>query len=161
MLHQLLNGRFMGHPIHPMLVHFPSALFSISLVFDAAGLYLAKESFFTASIYCIGAGLTGGLLAGLFGFIDYVKLTNRETVFQKASWHAIIQFSVLIIFGIIFGFRYQTLQESAAPCIWQLVASTVGVLMMLTGNYLGGDLVFRDGVGVSNDPSDRSKRSDG
>lgn len=145
MLKQLLNGRFLGHPIHPMLVHFPTVLFPVSFLFDLAGIWTSGESFFAASFYCVGAGLGGGFMAALFGLIDYIKLTDREPLFRKASWHALLQFLVLMIFGIVFGLRYEGI---SAPGLVELLVSGLGICLMLTGNYLGGDLVFRDGVGV-------------
>lgn len=168
MLQQLLQGRLFGHPIHPMLVHFPTALFSTSFLFDMAAFAGFGKDFFTASIYCMGMGLAGGLLAAIFGLIDYNRLAGKtgdgEEVFQKASWHAGMQFLVLSIFGIVFGTRYEGLYEITEPRMLKLVLSGLGVLLMLAGNYLGGDLVFRDGVGVlipGTDPSDRSEGSDG
>lgn len=154
MVKQVFKGRLFGHPIHPMLVHFPTALFIAGFCFDAAGLLGCGEPFFRASVYCTGAGLTGGLLAGLFGFIDYVKLADeyREEVFVKASWHGGIQLLVLFLFGIVFGLRYETLTVMSEPRWFEMVLSGSGVVLMLAGNYLGGDLVFRDGVGVSRPP---------
>lgn len=168
MFRQLTKGRLFGHPVHPMLVHFPTALFSTSFLFDLAALAGFDKDFYTASVYCLCAGLAGGLGAAIFGLIDYNKLAgkngNGEQVFQKASWHAGIQFLVLAIFGVIFGTRYEGLYEISEPGILKLILSGLGVLLMLTGNYLGGDLVFREGVGVlirGNDPSDHSEGSDG
>ncbi|MDX1617816.1 MAG: DUF2231 domain-containing protein [Balneolaceae bacterium] len=160
-LHQLLNGRLLGHPIHPMLVHFPTALFSSSLLFDLAGLWLSKPTLYAASFYCIGTGLAGGTLAAAFGLVDYVRLKNRQKLFQKASLHALLQFSVLILFAVVFGLRYERTSELAAPEITEIAVSGLGVLAMIVGNYLGGDLVFRYGVGVNADPSDRNGRPEG
>lgn len=147
MLRQLTNGRFLGHPVHPMLVHFPTALFTVSFLFDLIGTWYSNDSLFAASFYCIGAGLAGGFFAALFGLIDYLALTEREPLFRKASRHALLQFTVLLLFGVIFGVRFEQASEFYAPGS-TVAVSGIGVILMLIGNYLGGDLVFRDGVGV-------------
>lgn len=147
---EIFKGRFLGHPIHPMLVHFPTALFSVAVLFDTVGLLFNDASFIHASVYCMGVGLGIGLIAAFFGFVDYLKLVESEQkVFQKASWHGAIQFLVLTSFGIVFGFRVQSYPAVNIPAIWELAFCGFLVLIMLAGNYLGGDLVFNHSVGIA------------
>lgn len=148
MLQQLLKGRLFGHPIHPMLVHFPTALFSAGFLFDIGGLLLADSSLFSASLYSIILGLLAGLPAALAGFIDYVKLGGKPKVFRTASWHAGIQFVVLMTFGIIAGVKFQSYPDVAEPGILLIGCSGLALAVMLVGNYLGGELVFTHKVGI-------------
>lgn len=148
MFRDLIRGRFLGHPVHVMLVHFPTALFLLSFAFDVWGMITGDPGLCRASLYSMCLGLLGGVAAAGFGVADYVKLTGRESVFRKASWHAGIQTCVLMVFGVMAGIRLQDYPEPAEPGLTQLIVTGVTVLAMLTGNYLGGDLVFRDGVGV-------------
>jgi len=160
-LHNLVKGRFLGHPIHPMLVHFPTALFTVSVLFDLIGTGFSEQSFFTASFYCIGAGLAGGVLAGVFGLIDYVRLAGNDRLFQKASLHALLQVSALMVFGVIFGLRYTSASDIHVPEPTELAVSGVAVLLMLAGNYQGGNLVFVEGVGVKPNATDCAGGPDG
>lgn len=145
---QLLKGRLFGHPVHPMLVHFPTALFSAGFLFDAAGILLEDPMLFPASLYTILLGLFFGLSAGLFGMIDYAKLTGKPGVFRKASWHAGIQVSVLLIFGAVAGIKLQEYPEITAPSLLLVMVEGVILGLMLFGNYLGGDLVFTHRIGI-------------
>lgn len=148
MLRSLKKGRLFGHPVHPMLVHFPTALFSTGFLFDLGGIMLNEPQLFSASFYIILPGLAVGLLAGLFGLIDYIKLGSKPDQFRIASWHGGIQFIVLMIFGVLAGLKFQAYPGIKAPGIWQLIVMGVTVGIMLVGNYLGGELVFRYKVGI-------------
>lgn len=150
MWRSIFKGRLFGHPIHPMLVHFPTALFRPDF-YLMSGIFFQEPSLYLASFYVILMGLATGLLAGVFGLIDYVRLGTRPEVFQKASWHAGIQFMVLVIFGMIAGVKYQAYPNIVVPDFWQLLAMGFGVGLMIVGNYLGGELVFRYKVGVTED----------
>lgn len=149
MIKQLLKGRLFGHPIHPMLVHFPTALFATSLLFDVLGLYMNDLRFAFGAFYCIAIGLIFGVIAGIFGVIDYLKLVNSsEQIFAKASWHGGLQFCVLSGFGVLFGIRFQNYPDFILPGSPEILISGALIVVMLSGNYLGGDLVVRHGVGV-------------
>ncbi len=151
MLQDFLKGRFLGHPVHPMLVHFPTALFSAGFLFDIAGILLEESSLFTASFYVLVLGLAFGLLAGVFGMIDYVSLGSRPELFETASWHAGIQFVVLAAFGVVAGFKFQAYPDVASPSVLELTAMGGTLAAMLIGNYLGGELVFTYKVGIDED----------
>lgn len=148
MLRELIKGRLFGHPVHPMLVHFPSALFPVSFVFDLWGILGGDPVLFQASLYCMSIGLLGGLAAAVFGAIDYVKLTDRPSLFRKASWHAGIQVTVIMVFGTITGLRLQDYPDVPEPGTVQILVIGLAVVAMLIGNYKGGDLVYRDHVGI-------------
>ena len=87
---ELARGRFKGHPIHGMLVHFPIGLFSAGFLFDLASLWAAESHLPIASFYCIAGGVAGGLAAMLFGLIDYIDLAENRRLFKKACMHACV-----------------------------------------------------------------------
>lgn len=157
MLRSILKGRLFGHPVHPMLVHFPTALFSSGFLFDILGKVLGDSSFYPASLYVILMGLGFGVLAAVFGFLDYVKLGDRPEAFTKASWHGGIQFMVLVMFGIIAGIKFQSYPDPAVPDLWQFIIMGCGVVLMLAGNYLGGELVFTHRVGTGEKENNSSE----
>lgn len=144
---QIIKARLFGHPIHLMLVHFPTALFTAGFLFDAGGMLLNEEQLFSASLYVIFLGLAGGLAAVVFGLIDYAKLSEKPDQFRLASWHASIQFVVLVIFGIIAGLKFQSYPDLEAPDFLEMGIMGAAVIAMLIGNYLGGELVLKYRVG--------------
>lgn len=151
MWRQLLKGRFFGHPIHPMLVHFPTALFTTGFIFDLGGIFLEESRLFVASFYVITLGVFLGIAASLFGLVDYIKLGARPGLFETASWHAGIQFTVLTVFGVVAGFKFQDYSDIAAPTALEVSLMSGALAAMLIGNYLGGELVFTYKVGIDED----------
>ena len=63
-----------GHAIHPMLIVFPLGLLTTAVVFDVIYLFNDKEGFALASGYAIAAGIIGGLVAAVFGLIDWMAM---------------------------------------------------------------------------------------
>jgi uncharacterized membrane protein len=68
----VLQGKPLGHLSHPMLVHFPTALFPTSLLFDLPSWGITEPALVKAAFYNIAVGLLVSLLAILTGFVDYL-----------------------------------------------------------------------------------------
>lgn len=152
----ILRGRLFGHPVHPMLVHFPTALFTTGFLFSLAGYLFSDTGVVTAAFYSIGFGLVTGLAAGFFGFIDYIKLADREPEFKKASWHSALQLLVMTVFTVIFVIKYREYPDLVIPGPASLSVMGAALVVMMVANYLGGDLVFRHGVGIHGDEEESS-----
>jgi uncharacterized membrane protein len=63
-----------GHPIHPFLVVFPLGLLITAVIFDVVYLATDNNAFATTAFWCIAAGIIGGLLAAVFGLIDWLNI---------------------------------------------------------------------------------------
>jgi uncharacterized membrane protein len=68
------RAKLLGHPIHPMLIVLPLGLFIGAVVFDALYLWRGTPIFATAAYWNIAAGVVGGLLAAVFGLIDWFAI---------------------------------------------------------------------------------------
>src|SRR5262252_8322778 len=85
------------HPIHPMLVVFPMGLFVAALVFDILAQATGNPVWRTVAFYDIAAGVVGGLLAAVPGFVDYFSLEGRR---RTATWHMILNLVVVGLFVV-------------------------------------------------------------
>ena len=74
----VLQGKPLGHPSHPMFVHFPTALFPTSLLFDLLSWVFTQPELVKAAFFNIAVGLAAGLLAVLTGFVDYFTARARQ-----------------------------------------------------------------------------------
>lgn len=138
-----------GHPIHPMLIPFPIGLLVFSLIADLIYLWRGNpvwENYI--AFYTLLGGIIGAAAAAIPGLIDWATLTDRAAV-KVANWHARVNIIGLVIFIASFYLR----TTSGAKWITSLpslpiILSIVGVVGLSIAGYLGGELVFRHGVGV-------------
>ena len=142
-------ARINGHPVHPMLVSFPIALFIAAFLCDIARIVTGTSSpYWTLAYYSIGGGLVGALLAALPGFFDYLSLARSE-VKRLGSWHMIANSGVVILFLINFYLRRPS--GSAATGggkALPVVLSSLGVALLGISGWLGGELVYVHRVGI-------------
>lgn len=157
------RAKLFGHPIHPMLIPFPLGLFITSLVFDVVYLLTDNGKWSEIAFWMIAAGVIGGLLAAVFGLIDWLAIPSGTRAKRIGLWHGAGNVVVVVLFIVSWLLRADAPGEPGAIPI---VLSLLGVgLAGLTG-WLGGELVDRLGVGVDdgahlNSPSSLSGRPAG
>jgi uncharacterized membrane protein len=137
-----------GHPIHPMLIPFPIALWSTSFALDIWFYYERNPTWLYASKFLIAAGCLGALAAAIPGIIDWWTLKDRQVV-RIANWHARLNIAALIVFAISLYLRMQI----GAPLVGRrltipFLLSFLGVILIAISGWLGGEMVFRHGVAV-------------
>ena len=89
--------------IHPLLVHFPIALFSTGLLFDILAHFLEKDDLEAAGFYSMFMGLLSSFFAIISGMIAFFEMGSISDL--PHFHHGIIQLSATIILFIIFGIR--------------------------------------------------------
>src|ERR1051325_5219992 len=70
------RAKLAGHPIHPMLIVLPLGLFIGAVVFDAVYLWKGFIGFAVVAFWNIAGGIVGGLLAAVFGLIDWLAIPS-------------------------------------------------------------------------------------
>ncbi|MFC7615072.1 DUF2231 domain-containing protein [Actinokineospora soli] len=65
------RAKAFGHAIHPMLIVFPLGLLTTAVVFDVLHLVTERPGFAVTAAYVIAAGVVGGVVASLFGVVDW------------------------------------------------------------------------------------------
>ena len=138
--------KLFGHPIHPMLVVFPLGLLATAVVFDILYLSTANPALPTVSFYMIAAGVIGGLLAAIFGFIDWLALPSSSRAKNLGAWHGIGNFVIVVMFAVSWLLRRDNL--NFVPDGLALILSLAGVGLALFTWWIGGELVYRLGVAV-------------
>jgi uncharacterized membrane protein len=137
-----------GHPIHPMLLPFPLALWVLSFVTDVLYLFVPNPSLVLISKYLLATGIIGGLLAAVPGIIDWLAIKDPE-VKKIGNWHARLNIIALIIFAISLYLRTRY-GASWVGGGWTIpfLLSLLGVILIGISGWLGGDLAYKYGVGV-------------
>src|SRR5215212_6168280 len=94
------SAKAAGHPIHQQLVVFPLGLLATAVVFDILGLITDVEGFGTASYYMIAAGVLSGLLAAVFGAIDYLAVPGGTRARRIGALHGVGNVVVVALFAV-------------------------------------------------------------
>jgi uncharacterized membrane protein len=139
--------KFLGHAVHPILIVFPLGLLIMGLIFDL--LYFATDNtaFATAAYWDIAAGIIGGLLAAVFGLIDWLNIPNDTRAKAVGMWHGIGNVVVVALFALSWWLRYS--DPAHTPSTIAFILALVGIGIGAVTGWLGGELVERLGVGVA------------
>ena len=134
---------------HPALVHLPLALLPLSVAFDVASFVFAKRELYLVqgAFLCILTGIVSGLFAAVFGILDYLEIRDDHPGKKTATLHLVLNVTALGLFAVSGGLRYATLdaeRTAAAP----FALSAIALLVLGYSGYLGGTLVYDDGIAV-------------
>ena len=139
------KAKLLGHPIHPMLIVFPLGLLATSLVFDIAYEASGDARWALVTFVMITAGVIGGLLAAVFGLVDWLAIPKGTRAKRIGALHGIGNVVVVGLFVVSWALRVgQVAYTEPAP----LVLTVVAVALALVTGWLGGELVDRLSVGV-------------
>ena len=145
-----------GHPVHPMIIPFPIALWVFSLVADVIYLWRGNPVWIDyVAFYALLGGIIGAAVAAVPGLIDWLSLKDPNIV-KIANWHARLNVIALLIFAGSFYLR----TTSGAALVSDsytipLALSVLGVILITVSGWLGGEMVFKHGVAVEAQPADR------
>jgi uncharacterized membrane protein len=140
------RAKLFGHPIHQMLIAFPLGLLAMALFFDLAALFLNRhQGLFSASYYMIAAGVVTGLLAAVFGLIDFLKIPSGTRAKRIGTMHGTGNVVVVVLFAASWFIRRQ---HPANPATLAIALAALGAGIATITGWLGGELVDRLGVGV-------------
>ena len=140
------KAKIFGHAIHPIMIVFPLGLLATAVIFDILYLATANRTWSTVSFWMITAGIIGGLLAAVFGLIDYLYIPAGTRAKRIGLYHALVNVTAIVLFALSLMLRWSVPDTPATPA---LLLSFAGVLVALVGGWLGGELVERLGVSVS------------
>ncbi len=139
------RAKVLGHPIHQMLIVFPLGLLSTAVIFDLIHLATHAPTWSLVSYWMIAAGIVGGLVAAVFGAIDWWKIPRGTRARRLGLLHGLGNVCVVALFAISWVLRRPDPVNPSGIAILTLLIG--GALSLVTG-WLGGELVDRLGVGV-------------
>jgi uncharacterized membrane protein len=141
--------KLFGHPLHVMLIHFPVALLPMDAALSWLYYLRGTESLGHAAYYAaLGGGITG-FIAIVSGVMDLLVIPRSH----KAAWagaliHGLVNGIVVLIYaGLLYkvSAQYPVLSP---PTTAVLIIKTILIITLFGGNYLGGSLVYKHGIGA-------------
>lgn len=142
------RAKFLGHPLHQMLIVFPLGLLATAVVFDIVYIFTNTVAFSTVAYWMIIAGMVGGVLAAPFGTIDWFAIPQGTRAKIIGLIHGLGNVIVLLLF---LGGWWLRRVAPDTPNTLAYILSFSGAGVALVTAWLGGELVDRLGVGVDDD----------
>src|SRR3954454_5527119 len=94
------KAKLLGHPVHPMLIVFPLGLLATAVIFDIIALATGSGVWSDMAFYLIAAGVIGGLLAAVFGLIDWLAIAPGTRAKAIGLWHGVGNVVVVVLFVV-------------------------------------------------------------
>ncbi len=130
-----LHGGWWGHPLHPMLTDVPLGALTAAVVLDLLDVRGAAD-------IVIALGVLGLLASVLTGLADYTD-TDFSPPRTYATAHGLFMLVATILYAVSLAQRFG--QPLAADRGGAVTIAIVGYVVLFTGAYLGGELVFKMG----------------
>jgi nitrite reductase/ring-hydroxylating ferredoxin subunit len=135
-IRDLLNGRWLGHPLHSATTDIPIGMLLGVVILDLLGQPTAADIVLVGTIIFM-------LLSALAGLADYSETTG--TALTRATLHASLMTVSLVILIVSALMRTGAPVDRTVP----IALGIVGFLLVTAGAFVGGDVVYQLGNMVS------------
>ena len=139
-------------PVHPRFVHFPIALSLVGVAFVAVSFVRREgsERWFWAGRLLVFLGWIGALVAGVTGVIDQSRAPDLPVVRDTINMHITVGIALIIVLGLAlyWPLKDKKLLSERSHRWGYLALLLLGVGLILLESWLGGQLVYKLGVGV-------------
>ena len=136
----------MSHPLHPALVHFPIACWSLATAADMASLWFGEPAWRLAGVLLV-LGTLIALAAMATGFIELMKVGAEHPASRDLNRHVLLMLTAGCLYATSLVLRLQG-TALTQPDTVDLGLSVAGFLVLGVGGWFGGKLVYGHGVGV-------------
>jgi nitrite reductase/ring-hydroxylating ferredoxin subunit/uncharacterized membrane protein len=134
-----LHGVWLGHPLHPVFTDLPLGAWTTALALDAAA--QRDTGMRRAATFAMGVGLAGAVGAAVTGLTDWSETDGRSR--RAGLIHGLLNITATTLFATAFALRQRGSHDGGRTCAW------TGYTIALGAAYLGGDLVYRQRIGVT------------
>ena len=152
-LQDFLNGSWLGHSLHAVLVDVVVGGSTAALLLDILRVFFAIDGLETATTWVLGLAALSALGAIVTGLTDYKDTAPDSDERDVASLHGLINIVATIGFAISF---FQRLADAHDAAFWVLLVS---YLVVSVGAYIGGHVVFKYGYMVNHNAFNKGKRA--
>lgn len=140
----VLHGKQIGHPLHPILTDITIGSWSLGVLFDFFGLLTRSRTSQKAANRLIALGTFSAVPTALAGMTDFSGI--KQDAAGHGAMHGIINSVALFFFWRSMRARSRGNQLSG------FYLAVLGLGLMTLASWLGGDLVYHRGVGVNHAP---------
>lgn len=134
----------MRHPLHPALVHFPVACWSLATVADFVSLHFGEPAWsWSAGLLAVGCGVA--VIAMLAAMVELTRVPEGAAL-RDTYVHMGLMLVAFTLFAARLLLRLDHLAP-LAPDAMSLLLDAVGFVTLMVGGWYGGKLVYGHGIG--------------
>jgi len=126
--------------IHPLIVHFPLALWLTSALFDILAWGRDDPMYRRAACWLVGLGLLGAAASIAFGWLDLLDQERQgvgKGLLLRHRVHSLVAYLATAVYLANFLWRWRTKNRVAGIL---LGLSLAGAILIAVTGYLGGTL---------------------
>lgn len=139
-LRNALHGTWLGHPLHAAVTDLPVGAWSTAAVLDGFELLGDTRRYAPGADAAVAIGLVAALGVAASGLCDWEK-TDRPAR-RVGALHALVNVSATACYVMSW------LQRRSGHRSGAIASGMTGLLLLLTGTYLGGHLSYQERIGV-------------
>lgn len=149
-LKDFFQGKWLGHPLHPALVHIPTALWPAALLFDLLSQNEGSElPYAQLAFWALFAGLLVALAAIPAGIADWADIRREKPAWRLALYHMLLNVTVFVIQLANWLLRLDSYPRGGPVPGLNLGLSTAAVALLLVSGYLGGRMIYAYGINIA------------
>jgi uncharacterized membrane protein len=146
---EFLQGKWLKHPLHPALVHIPTALWPAALVFDLLAVSRGDNVYVRLAFYALLVGLLAALLAAPTGYADWTGIRREKPAWKVGLAHMILNLVITVLQILNLALRWGDFRSASQVPLGLVLISGAAVLLLLVSGYLGGRMVYSYGINVA------------
>ncbi len=131
------------HSGHPLIVHFPLVALLLAVLLDTVAVARGSTGWRSAGTLLWGVGLAGAAAAIVTGLLAYSRVDHSDLAHESMTTHRNLALAAMafLLGAAIWRWR-RPLSRGAVG------VGIVGAVGLATAAYLGGELVYRHGLGI-------------
>lgn len=148
----LLNGTWLGHPLHSVITDVPIGAWTAAITLDAMEASTGRKGIGRAADVAVTLGVASAATAALAGFADWQHTVGESR--RVGFTHALLNTVALGLYVssmVARSSRQRGLGRALALAGFGVVSASA---------YLGGDLVYRLKIGVDHAPEEEEIKTD-
>lgn len=148
-LKKTLEGRPLGHPLHPLLSHLPLGLWLFALGLDIYSKAVNENANWAVrgAYYALLVGTAVAILTAITGFNDWFSIRDDHPAQRKAVLHLLLMVPATLLFILDTALHYRIIDAAEVSAV-ELAMTAAGYVLALVGGYVGGLLVYNEGISV-------------
>ena len=145
--------KLFGHPIHLMLVAYPIALYTATLVAFIIAAARGDMFWFRVAVVANIGGVIMAAVTALPGFVDWAMgIPNDSPAKGRGLRHMLLNVIALVVFIINAAVHASQWYSAHPDQAWGIVLSVVGVLCTVAAGFFGWTMIQTDHVGIELSP---------